>query len=497
MTEIVKELATIKERQARETMEDAREEIRTTKRLLKPLVTQEKYIHTLLRVSEAKKHDTKLKFLLAKHGDCCKLHKEQREWEQKKTGSCSRLKSSSNPTSTTPTTPTPPPPLPPVTKKMGMDPLIVNTLITDDDLNNKFGVHNTDSDLDNIPTFGDVDLDHEERLILSKRPEFAIYNKVDKKSLQEEMSITLTKIRWERRTRDWTPGDEDVTPAEAGERDKVDLQQQLEDCQSRLIFNQENLTVDLGACRATDMKLNQRLILPQPCPAAKEAVLGARHIVWQAAADNWTKDNCSPDGTQLSHNLTADERIGLSKVQKRVKQGEITVVKSDKGNQLTVSSLDSYSAQGDSHTSLDRRISHLETEQNQARMNTLCRSLANIFGLGKNGGEKNAARCWGNLLTEASNAPTLYPCPKTHKPVGDDGNPKSRTIVQASSCLTTRPSEIVADILESALMAFPTQHECKITEDMLAMVDQANLKVQEVGVDVCVGSGDMVALYPG
>ena len=201
-------------------------------------------------------------------------------------------------------------------------------------------------------------------------------------------------------------------------------------------------------------------------------------------------------GTQLTHNLTAEERIGMTKLQKRVKEGEITIIKSDKGNQLTVSSIGSYTRQGDVHTEHDNKISVLESELNQQKINTLCRSLGNIFNLGANGGDNNASRCWANLLMDACVAPTLCPSPETHKPVGDNGDPKSRPIIQASSCITSRSSEIVSDILEAALLTFPVQHECKSTEDMLAKIDEANVKVQLEGVDVCVGSGDVVALYP-
>ena len=171
-------------------------------------------------------------------------------------------------------------------------------------------------------------------------------------------------------------------------------------------------------------------------------------------------------------------------------------IPSDKGNKFTVSSIESYTRQGDLHTRGDRMVTEKEVERLQTRMNVLSRGLAKITGVGINWGEKNQGRCWGNLISEACIAPLLYPSPKTHKPLDQLGDPKSRPIVQASSCITSRPGEILADILQAALLSFPNQQECLSTEEMLAKVDLANEVIRSKGVDVCVGSGDVVGLYP-
>ena len=169
---------------------------------------------------------------------------------------------------------------------------------------------------------------------------------------------------------------------------------------------------------------------------------------------------------------------------------------SDKGNRLTVSTTESFARQGDGHTVCDRKISTQELEQTQTRLNNLSRSLCNIFKVGSHWGDRNTARCWGNAITDSCIAPLLYPSPKTHKDLDISGDPKSRPIVQASSCITSRPAEILSDILEGALKSFPTLTECQSTEDMLVRVDKANVEVRARGKDVCVGSGDAVALYP-
>ena len=158
--------------------------------------------------------------------------------------------------------------------------------------------------------------------------------------------------------------------------------------------------------------------------------------------------------------------------------------------------LESNSRQGDTHTAHDRKITQKELEQNQARMNILSRGLAKTFKLGENWGDKNASRCWTNSISDSCVAPLLYPSPKTHKPLDEQGDPRTLPIVQASSCVTSRPAEILADVLEAALQSFPRQSECASTEEMLTRIDKANDDIRSRGVNVCVGSGDAVSLYP-
>ena len=274
------------------------------------------------------------------------------------------------------------------------------------------------------------------------------------------MNVALAKIRWDRRSRDDMEDNEDGQPLTEAQVEAKLAQEEMtrqEEAQSRLVYDDESDMVDLGAQRATDMHHNQRLHLPQPRPPLEEAVLGMRLEVWISVSNKYIKEHCMPDGALKTHNLDTSERVGLSKLKKRVQAGEIVVLPADKGSQFTVSSQESYTRQGDTHTLLDRKIKDSELGLFQARMNSLSRGLAKVTGIGANWGDKNIARCWNNLTTDACIAPLLYPSPKVHKPADNLGDPKSRPIVQASSCVTSRPGEILADLLEAALLSYPEQ----------------------------------------
>ena len=372
-----------------------------------------------------------------------------------------------------------------------VDPLILGTSVTDKDLNLLFGDPTNEIAGQDVITFGEVTLDDDEKALLAKRPEFTVYEKLDWDRLCEEMNMALVKARWERQSRDWLEDETDPQTLE-----DLEKQDKLEDAEARLVYKAGSDTVDLGSRKVTDMLHNQRLHLPRPRPPGEEAVLGARLDVWKTVTRQYMLDNCTEGGAAKVHNLSNTERIGLKKLQKRIKEGEIIVLRSDKGNRFTVSSVDSFERQGDQHTTEDTKVNKQDLAQIQGRINCLGRGIAKVVGLGQHWGEKNEARCWANLATEAAIAPTLYPSPKTHKDLDGLGDPKTRPIVQARSCVTSRAGEIVADLLDAALLSFPEQLECKSTEEMLARVDDANEKVQKDGIDVCIGSGDVIGLYP-
>ena len=180
-----------------------------------------------------------------------------------------------------------------------MDPLIVGTAITDDELNELFSSNDEEVE---VTVYGEVDLDYEERLILNRRPEFAIYDVVDRKRLIEEMNVAMTKVRWDRTSQGWNQEEEDDYRKLSNEDKKISdekLEGELdEDSQMRLVYDNEQDRVDMGSRRSTDMCHNTRVILPPPRSPAEEAVLDARlgvdPVVQVHGQDNHTRTRINP-----------------------------------------------------------------------------------------------------------------------------------------------------------------------------------------------------------
>ena len=488
--DLVTSLTRIKEQQAKEMAKDARHEVWRTKRILKNIMDRSQYQELIIKVAAARnrvwkrsqtKHNKKIKFLIDKHNNCCDEH----ERYNNKTKS---NKHNSAPHKTK--------------EQHEQDPLITGTTFKDKELNEIFGssASSTIYNEKDVSVYGQVTLDDDERSLLQKRPEFATFDKVQKTRLEEEFNTTMTKIRWDRRTRDWTAEDQDndknTTPEELEQLQEQEEMNRLHEAEDRLVYDKDKNTVDLGARRATDMGHNQRLFLPNPRPPQEEAILSARMGVWREVSSEYIAKECGKDGQQNVNNLTPQEQIGMNKLCKRAKAGEIIILQADKGNKFVVSSQESYERQGDTHTKMDRKIEKNEHEQVQSRMNCVSRGLAKIFRVGDNWGDRNAQRCWNNLVTESAIVPLMYPSPKVHKEPDEKGDPRSRPVVQANTCITSRPGEILADILDAAIQSFPDSLECQSTEEMLAEIDKVNPTIENEGKNVCIGSGDAVSLYP-
>ena len=165
-------------------------------------------------------------------------------------------------------------------------------------MDQKFGVHNTTEEKHKVTIFGDIELDSDERALLTKRPEFALYENICSKRLSEEMTITQTKIRRDRMSCGCSMEEEEDKLSQSEEEMKADQdreeQLRLEEGQSRLVFDPETTSIDMGAKRA------------------EEAVLQARQGVWTAAARDYTSTHFCMDGTQKVHNLNTVERVGLA-----------------------------------------------------------------------------------------------------------------------------------------------------------------------------------------
>ena len=188
-------------------------------KLLKETQYKDQYQEMIIKVAAARnrvwkrsqtKHKKKLKFLVDKHNKCCEAHdgdKMRVRTNSRKTKSNNK-KYGSAPSKTK-------------DEQHDQDPLITGTTFKDKELDEIFkgSEHSTIYNEKDVAVYGQVSLDDDERSLLQKRPEFATFDKVQITKLEEEFNTTMTKIRWDRRTRNWTAGDQEdeknMTPRRA------------------------------------------------------------------------------------------------------------------------------------------------------------------------------------------------------------------------------------------------------------------------------------------
>ena len=103
-----------------------------------------------------------------------------------------------------------------------------------------------------------------------------------------------------------------------------------------------------------------------------------------------------------------------------------------------------------------------------------CQSLARMVNLGREGGNRSKERFFDNISSFACDPPILRCVANTHKPVGDNGVPKSRPIVGVSNGLTMEIKKLLSDILEPLARIHENSTEEHSTEELFSKVRGAN-----------------------
>ena len=132
---------------------------------------------------------------------------------------------------------------------------------------------------------------------------------------------------------------------------------------------------------------------------------------------------------------------GLKKLEKRVKEGEIVIVQTDKSGKLAAMDLETYEKMGAEHVKGDIRVSWKHITDAQAEIKGHLDCLNKVFNTGEAHGENGAKRCREAKSVANLTIPQLYLLLKDHKKVGEDGLPKSRPVCGASCTINQEMSE--------------------------------------------------------
>ena len=106
------------------------------------------------------------------------------------------------------------------------------------------------------------------------------------------------------------------------------------------------------------------------------------------------------------------------------------------------------------------------------------RVMSDIFCVGEEHGEKEQRRLRNALHEEISTIPNLILNQKDHKPVSEEGLPKTRPVCAANSTHNQRLSDLLSDIMNAVFKAEDTA-EAISTGDILSKIDKVNKKIKD------------------
>ena len=198
-----------------------------------------------------------------------------------------------------------------------------------------------------------MSLDEDELSILKLSPKFAILSKLEDETIERDIEISIAKMKYEiRRQKDMELLDSVDHEFKLDKKAKLDdnceseVENEINEAKERQVFDPLKKVFDFSKRRATDCVENTKINLPQLGDPKEESQLEMlRTLLWDEYLSfkkelilrkekDGKKD--ARDKNQEGDNLTMQQKRGLIKLKKRIKDGEILVIKTDKSGKLGI-----------------------------------------------------------------------------------------------------------------------------------------------------------------
>ena len=152
---------------------------------------------------------------------------------------------------------------------------------------------------------------------------------------------------------------------------------------SRLPFDPRTLTLDLRKRKVTDTKENSRIYMPKPVSIREETNIHLREEIYEKTFNKFYEENCDEKGRQKS-NLSQQQRLGVSKLKKRIKDNTIVIMETDKSGKFCVATMEAYIQMGQVHVSKDTEIDENDVKEREHLLNGHVSMLLKVTNMGEN-----------------------------------------------------------------------------------------------------------------
>ena len=241
---------------------------------------------------------------------------------------------------------------------------------------------------------------------------------------------------------------------------------------TRTIFDTKERRYDDRKRSVTDLKECARITLPRPLDIKHESLIEMRRGTIERIYNEYRKEECNQKG-EVKGNLTEDEKEGLKSLQKRMKNQEIVICKSDKSGKLCVVSREEYIRMGQEHTSKDVEIDRKTIIEKEKQLNGHVFLWSKMWGSGEDHNHRD--RIIDSKVVSSEQLADMYILYKDHK----EGR-KSRPVVTGCNSNTRGFSNSVSDLLESVNKANQSPYEAISGEDMLAKIEGYNQEAEKI-----------------
>ena len=323
----------------------------------------------------------------------------------------------------------------------------------------------------------DVVLSQEELKILCLPPKTCLNPSLNHVDFETAIEVSNTKIRYSMRDDDSDADsnpdkncdDDDVTTEED---DKLEEKMRNAEAYSRMVFDDARNILDMRKRRVTDLPQNSKVFLPPPLNPMVESGLSIRKQQFTDTFADFMKSQCDDKGRQMKTSLTAEQRKGLTEIKKKIKEGEVILLETDKTGKFAVVSPVKFLEMGNKHVKDDKIIDDVELEEIQRECNGHVAMWIKILGMGEAWGHESRIR--ESLIQHSCVVPPMKLLVKDHKPLGPDGLPPTRPVVGASRGMNVALSNILSDVIEPVSKTIPNSGDVLSSEHLLSEINKLN-----------------------
>ena len=327
----------------------------------------------------------------------------------------------------------------------------------------------------------ELNLSEEERRVLALGPKFCVRNNLNEEAFKGAIEECIAKVKWDLKS-DEEEGKKRKNSADIAlrqifteeENEEFDEEDKMRDALRRMVYNPEEGTWSYSRKRVTDIKGNNQVILPGRLKKfEEEANLEMMRTELLAEYRDYVRGNCDEKGKQQS-NLTREEERGLRNLKKRVKDGGITILPTDKSGRFAVMSVGEYLRAGKKHTDKDVEVNWETIKDTQNDLNGNMSMIIKFCRVGSMW--KHGRRVRETMLNKSMSVCPMYLTYKDHKGWDAKGGTPAptRPICGGNTGMNIHISEALSEFVEPLVDAYEGGSEVISSEDYMAHVEELN-----------------------
>ena len=246
-----------------------------------------------------------------------------------------------------------------------------------------------------------LELSEDEQKVLMLGPKFCVLRDLDEANFEGDIEECIIKFKWDKMGDEGNKkkhkNDEDLDDLleillDEGEKQKLEEEILEMEARCRMIYDEKDGSLSMARKRVTDYKGNTRVVFPpEGRDIEVEGMLDMVRRELMGEYQKYVREKCKKGGKQIS-NLSKGEQKGLESLKKRVADGSIVILPTDKSGRFAVMSRETYEIAGAAHTSKDLLVNDDEVKETQSILNGNVSMLLKVFGMGKNWNQVDRCR---------------------------------------------------------------------------------------------------------